>query len=102
MGGSFGRGTRLIADGAKNVGKRWPPEAADKDPSPSILVIAAKLEKGGSFPELIFVGEPEAPPDQLVLVEGHSRATAYVYAGAAPEIEALVGFSSGIVKWRWY
>jgi hypothetical protein len=95
-------GTRLIAEGAKNVGKPWPPEATDLDPSPSILAIAVRLEQGESFPELILVGEPEAQPEGLVLVEGHSRATAYVYAAVETEVEALVGFSPGIVKWRWY
>jgi hypothetical protein len=97
-------GTRLIADGARNVGKGWPC-GVHKDPSPSILGIAAKLEKGESFPELIFVSEPEASPDQLVFVEGHTRATAYVscvYAQVETEIEALVGFSPGIARWRWY
>jgi hypothetical protein len=95
-------GTRRITDGAGNVGKGWPPGVPDKDPSSSILGIVAKLEKGESFPELIFVGEPEASLDQLVLVEGHTRATAYVYAQVETEIEALVGFSPGIVRWRWY
>jgi hypothetical protein len=97
------RGSRLIADGAKNVGKGWPlglPE--DSDPSPDIMGIAAELGKGETFPELILVGEPEAPPDQLVLVEGHSRATAYVYAKAEREVAALVGFSPGIARWHWY
>jgi hypothetical protein len=67
--------TRRVADGAENVGKGWPGGPADTDPSQSIRDIAAKLEKGESFAELILVGEPGAGPDQLVLVEGHSRAT---------------------------
>jgi hypothetical protein len=96
------KGTRLVADGAKNVDMEWPPDASDKDPSPTIKAIAARVENGEAFPELIFVGEPEAAPDQLVLIEGHSRATAYVYANANTEIDALVGFSPSIVRWRWY
>jgi hypothetical protein len=94
--------TRLIADGAKNVEKPWPPDADDTDPNPSILAIAEGVKKGESFPELIFVGEPEAPPERWVLVEGHCRATAYVYAGIDAEIEALVGFSPAIARWHWY
>jgi len=68
----------------------------------AILNIVAGLEQGRLFPELIFVGTPGADPAQLVLVEGHKSATAYVYADKPAEIQALVGFSPGISNWYWF
>jgi hypothetical protein len=94
--------TRLIADGAKNIGMPWPTGSPHQDPSPSIRKVVEMLEQGASFDELIFVGEPDAPADQWVLVEGHTRATAYVREGATTEVQALIGFSPGVVKWRWF
>jgi hypothetical protein len=94
--------TRRIADGARNVGMTWPSTASDDDPSPTILEIVAALERGESHDELIFVAEPDDPTDRWVLIEGHKRATAYVYKGAERIVEAFIGFSTNVVRWRWY
>ena len=89
--------TRVIGDGARNIGKLSPSE----DPTEHVLGIAAELEQGRAFPELIFVGAPGAQADDLILFEGHSRATAYAYTGKPDEIEALIGVSSNLAGWRW-
>lgn len=95
---SLSKGTRLIADGASNFASR----SVHNETTAVIRAIAAGLEQGRSLPELIFVGLPESRIDDLVLVEGHKRATAYVYAGKPAEINALVGFSPGISGWYWF
>ena len=89
----------MVADGASKVGKLTLPN----NPTPAVILnIVAGLEQGRLFPELILVGMPGAGPEQLVLVEGHKRATAYVYADKPAEIQALVGFSPGISSWYWF
>jgi len=89
----------LVADGASKVGKLTLPN----NPTLAVILnIVAGLEQGRLFPELIFVGTPGAGPEQLVLVEGHKSATAYVYADKPAEIQALAGFSPGISNWYWF
>jgi hypothetical protein len=90
--------TRRIGDGARNVGKLSPNE----DPTEHVLGIAAALEQGRPFPELIFVSLPNGQPGDLILFEGHSRATAYAYAGKPDRLEALVGVSPNLARWRWF
>jgi hypothetical protein len=90
-------GTRLVADGARNLGKPWLPD----EPSRTILAIAKVVEAGRVPPEpLILVGPTGATSaDQLVLLEGYKRATAYVYAGRPSEIDVLVGFTARLSDW---
>jgi hypothetical protein len=81
----------------------WADDVAElADGRPSIKKIVEALEKGASLNELILVSEPDAATDQWVLVEGHTRATAYVCHGASTEVEVLIGFSPGVVRWRWF
>jgi hypothetical protein len=57
------------------------------------------VRNGASFPELILVSEPDS--DELVLLEGHKRATAYVRAlDPEVELEVIVGSSPQIAGWR--
>jgi hypothetical protein len=87
--------TRLVRDGARNVGVIVPAE----DPMDHIAEIEAAVKDGQTPPELIFLTESETPgPEDLILAEGHSRATAYVRAGKPDPIEALVGRTS-LVMW---
>ena len=89
--------TRVIGDGARNIGTVSPPD----DPTKHVLGIAAELERGRAFPELIFVAEPGAQAEDLILFEGHSRATAYAYSGKPAAIEAFVGTSANLARWHW-
>jgi hypothetical protein len=87
--------TRLVRDGAKNVGVIVPKEESMEH----IAEIETAIADGRSFPELVFLTEtePSAPKD-LILAEGHSRATAYVRAGKPDSVEAFVGEAS-LVSW---
>ena len=95
---SFSEGTRSIPHGVSRLGKL----SFRGDPSPDIYRIAAAVEEGRSFPDLILVGPPDAAPEQLVILEGHKRATAYVYGEKPAQISVLVGFSSRIGEWYWF
>lgn len=57
------------------------------------LALAEELRQGTRFPELILVGL--APGEDLVVLEGHVRLTAYALAadGLPREFTALVGYS---------
>ena len=45
---------------------------------------------------------PGADAADLVVLEDHKRATAYVYCAQPNEIGALVGFSPHIDRWYWF
>jgi hypothetical protein len=83
-------GTRSVIVGARNISSGVKSNA-------SIEGVVAALKAGENFPPLIAV-EKE---DQLVLLEGHTRATAYVIAGHEP-VSAIVGRSPSMHKWYWY
>jgi hypothetical protein len=91
-------GTRLTSDGAKNLGVIALPD----DGAKHILAIARAIRSGRAISDLILVGRPNANPDELVLVEGHKRATAHVFVGEddAKDIDALVGLSERIGEWE--
>jgi hypothetical protein len=96
-------GTRVIEEGARNVDSIDLPENTNA----VIRKIAVDFADHKSFAELIFLAEPGAAPDDLILIEGHSRATAYIYAaenGAAiPDaLDVLVGYSDQLQKWHWF
>jgi hypothetical protein len=91
-------GTRLVLDGALNLDKI----AVAGDAKPQIEAIEEKVKSGCVFPELILVGKNEG--SDLILLEGHKRATAYVRAGdcLTKEIEVIAGFSEDLNNWYWY
>jgi hypothetical protein len=92
-------GTRRIADGAGNLGLVRP---AAGDQTAAIEAIADELRAGRAYPELILVGDPGSAPEQLVLMEGCKRATAYVRVGIPSESEVLVGASPNMARWHWF
>jgi hypothetical protein len=87
-------GTRLVNDGARNF--RGLP---DEPNTHHICAIAEACRNGIRFPELITA---EAHDGSLILIEGHSRATAYLMEGFTDDIEALVASSPTIHRWEFY
>lgn len=87
-------GTRLVNDGARNL-RRLP----DNPDTYHIYAIAEACQNGIRFPELITA---EADDGSLILIEGHSRATAYLMEGFTGDIEALVASSPTIHRWAFY
>jgi hypothetical protein len=91
-------GTRLVADGAMNLDSGSFPESHRS----KIRSIEANVRTGPMPPELILAGRGDDSP--MVLVEGHSRATAYVLASTdLPDgVEVIIGLSPNIGNWYWY
>jgi hypothetical protein len=87
-------GTRRVTDGARNFSKGLSNEA-----TAHINPIATALRNGHEFAPLITVGSDDG---SLILVEGNSRATAYVVECFAGGVEAFVGCSSSMSRWVWY
>jgi len=90
------RMTMLVMDGANNAAN---PFYASENIRAHVPEIAAAIRAGAFLPELILVGKPDS--DEIVLVEGHKRATAYVLAVEDPgeEVAAIVGTSPSIAVW---
>ena len=91
-------GTRLVSDGAKNIDAGTLLDSLKA----KIRAIEASVRAGCRPPELILVGKVD--DSALVLVEGHSRATAYVRAATyLPDgVEAIVGLAPDMEGWYWY
>ena len=90
-------GSRLVRDGAANVGKVHPAD----DPSAGIAATEQAIRDGKPLDELIVVAE--RLHSQHVLVEGHKRATAYARAlSDDAEVEAIAGYSPRITLWQLF
>jgi hypothetical protein len=87
-------GTRLVSFGARNLHRYSSDERFQQ-----IIPIAEAVRAGNRFPPLIAVQHQEG---HLVLIEGHSRATAYVMAGSVETAEAFVGSSPSMSNWPFY
>jgi hypothetical protein len=79
-------GTRLVEHGARNY--RGSERAAGVDD------VLQKIRQGASVPELILVDDMRSG---LVILEGHTRATAFV--AASHPISAFVGTSPTMRRW---
>lgn len=90
------KGTRLIGDGAANVDTVPVGENANAN----IKAVARAVTSGVRYPALIFVAQSVEGP--LVLVEGHTRATAYVLAGIPDPVDILVGISADMASWFYW
>jgi hypothetical protein len=89
------RGTRLVGEGAKNIGTNTPSE----DAAVNIRAVADDLTRGKRYAELIGVYDDNG---DIILMEGHTRATAYVAAALPDRVECIVGSSTTIRNWVFY
>jgi hypothetical protein len=91
-------GTRAVADGAQNLDQLQVEDIhAIRD---KVNSIAGDLQKGVGYRPLIGV-QCAGTPD-LVLIDGHHRATAYARAGSPSEIEVYIGTSARMRDWYWF
>jgi hypothetical protein len=89
--------TRLVRVGARNVGKVHQVQ----DASDCILAVEQDVRNGKTYQPIIAAALSESSPH--VIAEGHTRATAYVRAlNGDVEVEVIVGYSPGLVTWRYY
>jgi hypothetical protein len=89
-------GTLLIRDGAASTGRQPLDETKER-----IRALERMVRNGATFPPIIATAEDE---DQVhVLIEGHTRASAYVRALKWRDTrEMIVGYVSSLSGWRWY
>ncbi len=87
-------GTRLVADGAKNLD-----HVQNAQIKGNVAGIADRLRQGERFPPLIAV-QCTGIAD-VVLMEGHHRATAYALTGLPDEIAVIIGSSPHMSGWHW-
>jgi hypothetical protein len=81
--------TRSAVAGARNSGNKS---------NAFINGVVEAIKRGESnFPPIIAVEKEE----QLVLMEGHTRATAYIITNHEP-VQAIVGSSPLMHRWDWY
>lgn len=87
--------TLTVAEGARNL------ETVDTqdDYRSKVHGIIARIQRGDRFPPLI-LAETTAPA--LILIEGHTRATAYALQAPARPIEVLVGSSPEWGRWAFH
>lgn len=91
-------GSRLVVDGAKNIDTNQILED-DYNINEAIKTVAQEFKKGIRYPELIVA---KGEDDFLVLIEGHTRATAYALANIKENIKIIVGTSSQMNNWIFY
>ncbi len=91
---NLSNGTRLVCEGARSVRQQ-----SSNPLFQQIVAIAEEIRNGVRFPALIAAQHDKG---NLVLIEGHSRATAYVLEGYGGTVEAFVGFSLSMKDWPFY
>lgn len=99
---SLSGGTRSVLDGAAGVDTR-PVVEHGVSINESVRSVAKQIRSGVTLSELLLLAVEDAPDSQLmVLLEGHTRATAYVYADPSRAVAVLVGVAPTMAKWAWY
>jgi len=91
-------GTRLVRDGASNIDKIQVPDV-NCTINENVKKVVAGIQNGKSYSELIAVSGFD---DDLILIEGHTRATAYVLSKYTQPVTLLVGTSARMRNWAFY
>jgi hypothetical protein len=90
-------GSRTVRDGAANVDKI----PTGEDANANIRAVVREVQRGQSYPPLIAAAM--SSDDKHVLLEGHTRATAYVRAlQADAPVELIVAYSPNMAMWGFY
>jgi hypothetical protein len=89
-------GSRLARDGAANYSRG----VADTNVWSHLDAILAGLRRGETYAPLI--AAQSVDDSSLVLVEGHSRATAYLIEATTADVKAFVAASPSMANWQYY
>jgi hypothetical protein len=95
--------TRLIKAGAANLGLHIVENG--KDITAGIRATANSIDAGEMPNGLLIAVAHELKPtaDKIVIIEGHTRATAYLAAKKPPqEVTVIIGSSPAMGGWRWF
>src|SRR3989442_4086072 len=94
-------GTRSVYDGATRIAAsagKADAQAAVQNLTVAVQAVANEVRGGKKYPPLIAADTADGC---LILLEGHTRATAYVVA-ETKDFEVYVASSPHIAQWRWY
>ena len=83
-----------MCEGARNVRQQ-----SSNPLFQQIVAIAERIRNGVRLPPLIAARHDSG---DLVLIEGHSRATAYALESYGGTVEAFVGYSLSMTDWPFY
>jgi hypothetical protein len=95
-------GTRSVFDGATRIASsRGQTNAMPvvQTITDAVQAVAIEVNRGKKYPPLIAA---EATDGCFILLEGHTRATAYVVAKTTEGLELYVAASPHIAQWGWY
>jgi hypothetical protein len=90
---TISKGTRLVSVGARTL-----TEEGHSAETEQVTAIANAFRNGERFADLIAAEDARG----LILIEGHSRATAYFQVGLIDEVQCLVASSQSMPKWAFY
>jgi hypothetical protein len=93
--------SRRVSDGAENALKAstsFSPPLYDM--LKGIRPLMTRVVAGDTFDDLIVVKDDHRP--NVVLLEGHTRSTAYAAVGQPQHIRVLIGRSANMHKWAFY
>ena len=93
----FSKKTRRVLDGAKRIG-----ESRHQTITRRVLEIQNEIKHGKMPPKIILLSKLDCR--KLVLIEGHVRATAFVFSQLHKEqqIPALLGITTHASEWGFY
>jgi hypothetical protein len=87
--------TRFVTEGAKSIAT----SNAFEEAAVNIRAVVSDLKRGKRNPELIGVDDQTG---DIILMEGHTRATAYAVTQLPERIECLIGSSPNMKTWAFY
>lgn len=93
--------TRLVSAGAATLGRDTANSLLPMELLVRSLAVRQRVDAGQQFPELIAVRDSGAP-DTIVLMEGHTRATAYVMTQKPAIVRLFLGASDNMHRWAFF
>jgi hypothetical protein len=92
--------SRLVSSGAAAVLSAKQGTSPISEHVDRIWAVKERAQAGERFPELIAVRDSALP--HCVLIEGHTRATAYMIAGSPETTSIFVGTSESMHSWSFW
>ncbi len=93
--------TRLVSAGAATLAGETTRSVLPMELLERWRAVRQRVDAGEQFPELIAVRDSGAP-DTIVLMEGHTRATAYVMTQKPAIVRLFLGISDRMHRWAFY
>jgi len=90
--------SRLVSDAASRIlGGLGDLSAEARQFIEGVPIVVERVKAGWQFPELVAVRDTHS--QEIVLMEGHTRATAYVISQSPSSVRVLIGSSPSMYEW---